>query len=199
MTKRPYRNALRWTLLPVCAALTVSLSNVCKAQRHVPISVQTDPAGAIAVELLSHTQANSHDQNLAVLDGRKLNETRQFFAAALLELLAVRLSDLTGHAIRREPFAPDPATVRSDTLKRVLRRPGVTWGIYGAKVIGDSLVVQVGTSINHRTQPRSWSSLEADYYMVWSDTAGWRVADIRTAVISDGGCRPGSPDPVCIP
>ena len=196
MTKPADRSAWRWML---CAALSVSLSGVCKAQGHVPTSVQTDPAGAIAVELLSHTQVNSHDQNLAVFDGRKLNETQQFFAAALLELLAVRLSDLTGHAIRREPFAPDPVTVRSDTLKRAPWRPGVTWGIYGAEVIGDSLVVQVGTSINHRTQPRSWSSLGADYYMVWSDTAGWRVADIRNAVISDGGCPVGSPDPTCVP
>lgn len=131
-------------------------------------------------------------------DGRRLNEARQFCAATLLELLAVRLGDLAGHRIARVP-TPVLSVARRDTLQRLAQRYGTTWGVLDAKVLGDSLVVQIVTAIDYRTQPRTWSSRIADYYLVPSDTGKWRMAATRESVISDGGCRPGSPDPACRP
>lgn len=184
-----------WSLrccFAVCAALIVSVSDVCSAQGDCP----TDAASVLAAELRSHAPANSQDW--AVYDGRRLSESRQFCAATLLELLAARLGELAGQSIARVP-TPGLSTAGRDTLQHVSRQYGSVWGILSTKVLGDSLVVQVVTVVNYRTQPRTWSARVADYYLVPTGTGGWRIAVVREGTISDGGCRPGSPDPACTP
>ena len=192
MAKPLDRSAWRCCVLTFFAALAVSASDVCGAQAHDP----SDAVGVFAAELRSHAPTTSQDW--AVYNGRRLNEARQFCAATLLELLAVRLGELAGHSITRVP-TPSLTAAGRDTLERSAQRYGTTWGVLNAKVIGDSLVVQIVTAIDYRTQPRRWSSRIADYYLVPSDTSKWRMAAIRESVISDGGCRPGSPDPACRP
>ena len=187
----------RAVIFVLCGVLAASASNVCGAQERAFVNVPTDVVGVIAAELLSHTPPESHDWYIAVFDGHKLNNARQFCAAELLELLAVRLSQLIGHAIARERIGPDSVTVRSDSLQHVTWRPGVTWGIFGTRVLGDTLVVDVDEAINYRTQPRSWGSLDADYYIIPSTGGTWRIAVIRNQAFSDGRCGPGAPYSFC--
>lgn len=192
MAKPLDRSVWRCGVLTFFVGLAVSASDVCGAQAHDP----SDAVGVLAAELRSHAPTTSKDW--AVYDGRRLSEARQFCAATLLELLAVRLGELAGHRIARVP-TPTLSAAGRDTLQRLAQRYVTTWGVLNAKVLGDSLVVQVVTAMDYRTQPRTWSSRVADYYLVPSDAGGWRMAAIRDIDISDGGCRPGSPDSACRP